>query len=55
MKKKKKLYSGQPLCRVKVGGDFHGKNGIYADVNGDGVIDHIRTVTGKYYKGYSFH
>lgn len=41
------LHSGQPLCRVPLAGDDHGGNGIYADINGDGVIDHVLAITGK--------
>jgi len=41
------LHSGQPLCRVPLTGDEHGGNGVYADINGDGVIDHVVAITGK--------
>ena len=32
---------------MSLSGDDHGKNGIYVDVNGDGVIDHLAAFTGK--------
>jgi hypothetical protein len=41
------LYSGQPLCRVPLGGDAHGEAAMHADVNGDGVLDHVAAVVGQ--------
>jgi len=33
------LYTGRPLCRIVL------KDGLYADINGDGIIDHLQTIT----------
>jgi len=41
------LYSGQPLCRVPLGSDAHGEAVMHADVNGDGVLDHVAAVVGQ--------
>ena len=41
------LYSGQPLCRVPLGGDAHGEAAMHADVNGDGVLDHVAAIVGQ--------
>jgi len=41
------LNSGQPLCRVRLGGDAHGEAAMSVDVNGDGVLDYVAAYVGE--------